>query len=389
MAGGFFSGDTAAPARLDTDMPMGVTYESSPGGFFDGGADPQTSASAASSASDAENYAEQARGWAVGPTTEPLTGWSATNNSKYYSEQAAISDRNAAASASAAAADAARAETAAERAEGFDSDAAISAADARRFRDQADSDARAAATSAANAATSAANAASSAAAAANSASDASQSARDAARFDSEARAWAEQAEAFRDQAGQYRDEARGYAMAAAQDSEGAARSAAAAATSATNAANSAAQADSDQLVAKSWAVGPSGTGTKGTDTNNAHYWALVARDAADLETVQFDFVVPTAAPGTSYSNGRIDITDSDLYIDDPIVSYNGVVLSDGDHYSWDSDHIIFTSSVGIETGDCITVTAGGERENNFITRFKAVVAASTDFADFKTRVAAL
>ena len=35
------------------------------------------------------------RGWAVGSTTEPLSGWSSTNNSKYYSEQASNSETEA------------------------------------------------------------------------------------------------------------------------------------------------------------------------------------------------------------------------------------------------------------------------------------------------------
>lgn len=58
-----------------------------------------------------------------------------------------------------------------------------------------------------------------------------------------------------------------------------AASATAAKTSETNAASSASAAKTSETNAKSWAVGPSGTGTAGIDTNNAKYWAEQAKTA--------------------------------------------------------------------------------------------------------------
>lgn len=51
-------------------------------------------------------------------------------------------------------------------------------------------------------------------------------------------------------------------------------SASSASSSAASAASSATSAASSAALSKSWAVGPSGSGEAGTDTNNSKYWAL-------------------------------------------------------------------------------------------------------------------
>lgn len=69
----------------------------------------------------------------------------------------------------------------------------------------------------------------------------------------------------------------------AYDSEvNASSSASNAHTSEQNASSSESNASASEARAKSWAVGPNGAGTSGTDTNNARYWASVAEQAADI-----------------------------------------------------------------------------------------------------------
>ena len=94
---------------------------------------------------------------------------------------------------------------------------------------------------------------------------------------------AEVADSEAQRAGEFATEASGYqqdaaisAASAAIDSEGAAASARAAAASAAQAAIDSDGAQASATRAKSWAVGPSGADDSGTDTNNAHYWALEA-----------------------------------------------------------------------------------------------------------------
>lgn len=77
-----------------------------------------------------------------------------------------------------------------------------------------------------------------------------------------------------------------FASLAAEKSESAISSAKSAKKSADNAANvktsvdiSEGNATSSAAVAKSWAVGPSGTEESGTNTNNAKYWAEIARNS--------------------------------------------------------------------------------------------------------------
>lgn len=77
-----------------------------------------------------------------------------------------------------------------------------------------------------------------------------------------------------------------FASLAAEKSESAISSAKSAKKSADNAANVKASVDisegnatSSAAVAKSWAVGPSGTEESGTNTNNAKYWAEIARNS--------------------------------------------------------------------------------------------------------------
>lgn len=72
--------------------------------------------------------------------------------------------------------------------------------------------------------------------------------------------------------------ASGEATDAATSASGSASSASGSASSASNsaasAASSATSAASSAALSKSWAVGPSGSGEAGTDTNNSKYWAL-------------------------------------------------------------------------------------------------------------------
>ena len=68
--------------------------------------------------------------------------------------------------------------------------------------------------------------------------------------------------------------ASGSASSASGSASSASSSAASAASSATSAASSATSAASSAALSKSWAVGPSGSGEAGTDTNNSKYWAL-------------------------------------------------------------------------------------------------------------------
>lgn len=75
-------------------------------------------------------------------------------------------------------------------------------------------------------------------------------------------------------------ESSGAYSAATSSQDSASASAAAAAVSETNATAAAMAAADVNTVAKSWAVGPSGTGISGTDTNNAKYWSEQAASSA-------------------------------------------------------------------------------------------------------------
>ena len=350
-------------SRITPDAPKGVvTNESSPGGFFGtGDTNVSVARSSTANAQEADEAARNARGWAVGDSDGSLTGWSATNNAKYYSGEASTDATAAAGSASAAAGSASAAVSSASAAAGSasaaDTDARMAAAsaaaaardseeiaaaasradtdarNAERYASEADTDAR-------NAATSETNARNSATAAANSATSAANSAMSAdsdltairavesridtdvmaidsdlttiRRLDSELRVLDSEVRAIQMEidsdftvirrlhgevdsdaraAGIARDQAQEAAntavdadnaaarsaAAAAADSDAAYASRVAAAASATMADSDARAADASATRAKSWAVGPSGTGDSGTDTNNAHYWSEQAR----------------------------------------------------------------------------------------------------------------
>ncbi len=158
---------------------------------------------------------------------------------------AAVSAQNAANSASAAKTSQTAAATSATNAKSSQTAAATSATNAKTSETNAASSKTAAATSATNAKTSETNAASSKTAAATSATNAKTSETN-----------------------------------AASSKTAAATSATNAKTSETNAASSKTAAATSATQAKSWAVGPSGTGTSGTDTNNAKYWAERAKATA-------------------------------------------------------------------------------------------------------------
>ena len=69
-------------------------------------------------------------------------------------------------------------------------------------------------------------------------------------------------------------EATDAATSASGSASSASGSASSASSSAASAASSATSAASSAALSKSWAVGPSGSGEAGTDTNNSKYWAL-------------------------------------------------------------------------------------------------------------------
>ena len=281
----------ARSTKFGPDITPGspTTQEQSPGGFFnEEGSNVSVARSAQANADASREYAEDSRGWAVGNDSEALNDWSATNNSKYYSEQSAGSASAAAGSATAAAASAAEAATIEARVRAdseeiardvarfdsefinfvrLDSELRILDSEARIIFVRIDSDAAVAEAAAARADSEATIAAQEAGFA--------RTARDAAAT-SAANALADARSA---------DSERILAEAAAQSAdsertlaEAAARSADSERVLAQAAAN---RADSEALISKSWAVGPSGTGEGGTDTNNAHYWSEQARMHAE------------------------------------------------------------------------------------------------------------
>lgn len=173
--------------------------------------------------------------------------------------------------------------------------------DAQQAADAAASSETNAATSEANAAASATAAAASASNAADSATNAASSATSASTYASNAQQSASSASASAGTAATMRDQAQGYANTAMSASGNAQAAANRAATSETNAASSAQSAASaassattsatgageSALEAKAWAVGPNGTPSAGTDTENAKYYyqqvaALFASLAASI-----------------------------------------------------------------------------------------------------------
>ena len=97
MAGGFFVTDSDAGFQDvgqvgQTAPTTNITTDVTPGGFFiDEGASVDGGQNIIAQAGVARDAARDSQGWAVGDTDQPLDGWSATDNSKYYSEQAAAS----------------------------------------------------------------------------------------------------------------------------------------------------------------------------------------------------------------------------------------------------------------------------------------------------------
>lgn len=84
---------------------------------------------------------------------------------------------------------------------------------------------------------------------------------------------ADRAQSKVDEAAEYASQSESSALLSSQKAQTAAQQATQASRSATNAANSASNATNEANRAKSWAVGPNGEGTDGTDSNNAKYWA--------------------------------------------------------------------------------------------------------------------
>ena len=174
----------AVGIRTNTDSE---TLDTSPGGLFTN-PDDVTSidlSTVEGHLNDAVDGARNSKGWAVGNPDDPLTGWSTTNNSKYYSEQASDAATNAASSATNAAASATAALNSANDAAGSAQQASASATSAQNSAAAALASETAAAVSASQAAASATSAAESATNAATSESNAAASAREA---DSDARA---------------------------------------------------------------------------------------------------------------------------------------------------------------------------------------------------------
>ena len=136
------------------------TSELSPGGLFTHPSDVATIdiTTVEGHLNDAVNAARNSEGWAVGSTTEPLDGWSATNNSKYYSEQASREASDADQAAARAEAQANIAQTQADRATSQAGQAATSATAAAGSATAAADSATAAAASATAAAQSEVNA---------------------------------------------------------------------------------------------------------------------------------------------------------------------------------------------------------------------------------------
>ena len=341
------------------DSTGNVTFDSSPGGLFDTGGDNTSATSVAESTADARRYAEYAKEWAVGESAPPFTGFSDTNNSKYWAEQAAMhansydsetikryvaeadseaerarswavgpsapapgaygTDVNnshywaqrSAASAAAAAADSdeiaqvvvdvnnavADARAAAMQAAMDSDEAAASAAAASASNVQA-GNARDAAILARNAAQSAESGAQAAELAAQEASGDSQNFRDQAReADSDAQRVAHDLSGFD-------TEFRAYAAGLESDfdtelaeARGEAQSAAAASSESTRQAGISRHA---AYIAQTWAVGPGGdTDSEGTATNNAHYWAMQAQSHSAAANVSDSEIQLVAGLGIS------------------------------------------------------------------------------------------
>lgn len=109
-----------------------------------------------------------------------------------------------------------------------------------------------------------------------------------------------------------------------------------AAASATNAAASESGASNYATIAKSWAVGPSGTGTSGTDTNNSKYWAeQAAQSASEAE---------------QYAQGGLIYKGSILFANIPITN-----LKAGDMYNMEED---FVTDSRFQEGAGVSVKAG-------------------------------
>ena len=284
---------------LDPNAPK--TAEQSPGGFFDEGGPGEVAAarSSAANAEDAREYAEDSRGWAVGTTTDALDGWSDTNNSRYYALEADSDARAAAAAIATVTAieqriirDSEEIQRNVDRVDSelveIDSDLIAARAIFARIDSEAvrvDSDVVVAEAAAQAAEASATAAAGSASAAAMSASQAATSATNAANSATAAASSASAAAGSASAAA---------ASAASADSERVLAEAAARSADSERVLAEAArdEADSEAVRAKSWAVGPSGTGTDGTDTNNARYWAEVAQSLVDSDsdtTYQFSW----------------------------------------------------------------------------------------------------
>ena len=76
--GGFFADSIGVTPVVDTEAreplpPEQTADASTPGGFFDDGSAPVANRSASGHSNDALGYAEDARGWAVGNTTEGIS----------------------------------------------------------------------------------------------------------------------------------------------------------------------------------------------------------------------------------------------------------------------------------------------------------------------------
>ena len=311
----------------------------------------------------AEGAAASAQTDAITASTAAASAQSAAATAQASAQSAATAETNAAASANTAAGHAATTGTNATQASNAAADARMAKQEAQTASSTAQSAAATATQSAAAASDSASGAAASQTAAANSASTAG-------GYASSAQTAAETAENHKQEAAASAETAMNAKSAAesardaAQNAEAAAEGhSSAAAGSAQSAAQSASEVEDEATLARSWAVG--GTGTRpGEDTNNAKYWSDNAQSIAGGGVTSFNGRGGAVAPQSGdYTAGMVgaDAAGSAAAVQTNLNTHAASTghITDAERTAWSAKQNALTFDTAPTEGSSNPVTSGG------------------------------